>query len=238
MQHRTAIVSAAGTTAFCAVMLGGVMAGVSLASWFANAPPASRAVAISVDQAAESARLANPGAQITRTPELVNFRGTLAYEVMLDRGPAYVHAATGRVIYNPPVPQTTDSASGVQAGSQPGGQNGIPASTVQQISRGQAAQIASAAMNGARPSAVELRLVQGYTLYDVTFADGAEMYIDPQTGQILASQAGNAGAQATDRAHGDDDDDDDGDDGHEKYERGRTKPAKSVNDDREHGDDD
>jgi uncharacterized membrane protein YkoI len=55
---------------------------------------------VSPDQAAMIAMGKVPGAILMSTPELVNFQGTVAYEVVLNRGKVYVDAATGAVLYN------------------------------------------------------------------------------------------------------------------------------------------
>lgn len=41
-----------------------------------------------------------PRAQLLSSPELVNYQGTVAYEVILDAGVIYVDANTGAVLYN------------------------------------------------------------------------------------------------------------------------------------------
>jgi hypothetical protein len=51
-------------------------------------------------RAAQAALLAVPGARLLRPPELVNFQGTTAYEVVLDQGAVYVDAATSQILYN------------------------------------------------------------------------------------------------------------------------------------------
>lgn len=55
---------------------------------------------ISADQAAMIAMGKVPGATLMSTPDLVNFQGTVAYEVVLNRGKVYVDATTGTVLYN------------------------------------------------------------------------------------------------------------------------------------------
>jgi len=65
-----------------------------------TAPADAPAYAISPDLAATIALNLAPGAALTRTPELVNFQGTVAYEVVLDRGTVYLDANSGRVLYN------------------------------------------------------------------------------------------------------------------------------------------
>ncbi len=54
---------------------------------------------ISADAAAQAALNLAQGAQLLSTPELVNFQGTLAYEVALDAGTVYIDAASGQPLY-------------------------------------------------------------------------------------------------------------------------------------------
>jgi hypothetical protein len=67
-----------------------------------NTPAQSQSPDIGVLGAARAALLAVPGARLTRPPELVNYEGTPAYEVLFDQGPVYVDAAIGQVLYNGP----------------------------------------------------------------------------------------------------------------------------------------
>jgi uncharacterized membrane protein YkoI len=55
---------------------------------------------VSPDQAAMIAMGKVPGATLMSSPELVNFQGSVAYEVVLNRGKVYVDATTGAVLYN------------------------------------------------------------------------------------------------------------------------------------------
>lgn len=54
---------------------------------------------ISAQDAAQAALNLAPGAQLMSTPELVNFQGTTAFEVVLDAGTVYVDANSGQPIY-------------------------------------------------------------------------------------------------------------------------------------------
>jgi uncharacterized membrane protein YkoI len=56
--------------------------------------------AITPELAATIALNLAPGASLSRTPELVDFQGQVAYEVQLDRGLVYVDANTGQVLHN------------------------------------------------------------------------------------------------------------------------------------------
>jgi hypothetical protein len=55
---------------------------------------------VSRDQAVSVALATVPGAVLVRAPELVDFKGTAAYEVTLDLGVVYIDANTGTVLYN------------------------------------------------------------------------------------------------------------------------------------------
>jgi uncharacterized membrane protein YkoI len=84
-----------------------------------TAPPAPT-YAISPDMAAAIALGAVPGATLTRQPELVDFQGTVAYEVVLDRGNVYVDANSGQVLYNG---AATTASSGGHGGEHDGGEH-------------------------------------------------------------------------------------------------------------------
>jgi uncharacterized membrane protein YkoI len=62
--------------------------------------PAAPTYAVAPDMAVTIALGAAPGATLTRQPDLVSFQGTVAYEVLLDRGAVYVDANSGQVLYN------------------------------------------------------------------------------------------------------------------------------------------
>jgi uncharacterized membrane protein YkoI len=55
---------------------------------------------VTADQAANIALSSVPNATLAQQPRLVNFDGTVAYEVALSQGLVYVNAQTGQVIYN------------------------------------------------------------------------------------------------------------------------------------------
>ena len=58
------------------------------------------AYAVSAEQAQSLALNSAPGAAVQTAPRLVSFQGTAAYEVVLDRGPVYIDANSGSVLYN------------------------------------------------------------------------------------------------------------------------------------------
>jgi uncharacterized membrane protein YkoI len=64
------------------------------------AAPATPTYAVSPDAAAGIALGAAPGATLIHAPDLVSFQGTVAYEVVLDRGTLYIDANSGQLLYN------------------------------------------------------------------------------------------------------------------------------------------
>lgn len=66
----------------------------------AEAAPAQPTFAVTPEVAAEIALGAAPRATLVRLPDLVNFQGAVAYEVVLDSGSVYVDANSGQVLYN------------------------------------------------------------------------------------------------------------------------------------------
>lgn len=82
-----------------------------------NSQPASGA-AISADQAGQIAQqAAGPGQVFLKQPDLVDFQGKTAYEVVFGKGSVYVNAQDGSVLFNGTVPQqiTADQAAQVAA---------------------------------------------------------------------------------------------------------------------------
>ena len=65
-----------------------------------DAVTAAPAYAVPAEQAESLALNAVPGATVQSAPRLVSFQGTAAYEVVLDRGPVYIDANSGSVLYN------------------------------------------------------------------------------------------------------------------------------------------
>ncbi len=94
-----------------------------------NAPAGDSApqAAFSPDVAAQIAMNAAPGTQLTKTPELVSFNGTVAYEVVLNQGTVYVDASSGKILSNS-VPQVAGGngqfgGRGGEGSERSGGQN-------------------------------------------------------------------------------------------------------------------
>lgn len=78
--------------------------------------PSEPAYSISPRDAAIAALQLAPGASLVSVPDLVSFRGSVAYEVRLDTGTMYVDANSGQVLYNgaaaAPAPSGSAPASG------------------------------------------------------------------------------------------------------------------------------
>lgn len=66
----------------------------------AQAPATTPTYAVSVEQAKSIALNIVPGATVVRVPDLVNYQGAVAYEVVLDKGTLYIDATSGQVIAN------------------------------------------------------------------------------------------------------------------------------------------
>jgi uncharacterized membrane protein YkoI len=86
----------------------------------ADSNPAGLAANITPEQAAVLALVASRGGSLTAQPELVNFEGTVAYEVKLTSGPIYIDAATGRVLYNSAARQVIIVSSGSHSENESG----------------------------------------------------------------------------------------------------------------------
>ena len=65
-----------------------------------SAPASQSTVAITPDKAALVALSNVSGGTLLQTPELVDFEGSVAYEVLLDSGTLYIDANNGQVLYN------------------------------------------------------------------------------------------------------------------------------------------
>jgi hypothetical protein len=121
MKQRTALLVSAVLTAFVLVLVGAVVrqfsapanvaqadapatgaaTGEAPVTWQAApdaATPPSQSYPVSPEQAAQIALAAVPNAQLLRNPELVDYNGTVAYEVALDAGNMYVDANSGQLL--------------------------------------------------------------------------------------------------------------------------------------------
>ena len=119
MKQRTIMILTTILTAFMLVVVGGIVRNVTAGNAnvsnsapsnqepayqepAAPAPAASDQIMVGVtaDSATAIAEQTIPGATLTKAPELVNFQGVVAYEVLLDRGSIYIDANSGEVLYN------------------------------------------------------------------------------------------------------------------------------------------
>ena len=127
--------------------------------------------AVTADQAATFALKAVPGAALIGTPELVDFQGKVAYEVVLSLGKVYIEPNSGDVLYNGAAPTITSGP----------------------VDEDQAVQIASTYLqnNGRSAEVVGVRFgrAQGMRLFEVTFADATRVYVNARTGEVVAVQA-------------------------------------------------
>jgi uncharacterized membrane protein YkoI len=82
--------------------------------------PAAPTYAVSPDMAVTIAMNVAPGAKLARQPELVNFQGAVAYEVMLDTGAVYVDANSGQILFNG---TAVAGSGGHQGGEHEGGEH-------------------------------------------------------------------------------------------------------------------
>ena len=129
MNQRMTLVLAGALTAFVVVLMVGVgltvaaksIVTASAATQLLDAAvqpqsPASNAINVQLtpDQAAAVAMGIAPNATLIRAPELVNFQGTVAYEVGLNQGNVYVDANSGKVLLNS---GATNSAAPARIGS-------------------------------------------------------------------------------------------------------------------------
>lgn len=118
--------------------------------------------AISADKANEIAQKAvDPGMVALKKPDLVNFQGKTAYEVVFDSGSVYVEVQSGEVLFNGTIPQ--------------------------QITADKAAQIAADYLKDKGILQVDQITFRGAPLYRVIFKDGLMAYLD-MTGQITYVQ--------------------------------------------------
>lgn len=120
--------------------------------------PASASVTISPSQAHDTAqKAAAPGQQATGTPDLIEFEGKTAYEVVFPNGSIYVDAVSGAVLFNGTVPQV--------------------------ITADKAGQIASDYLKIRDILFIDKIVFHNADLYRVVFKNGTMAYLD-MTGQI------------------------------------------------------
>jgi len=80
-------------------------------------PGSSSTTALTADQAGSLALQLAPGARLVQQPQLVNYNGTAAYQVVLNAGTVYLDASTGQVLGVVPASRrSNNSSSGGSAG--------------------------------------------------------------------------------------------------------------------------
>ena len=97
-------------------------------------------------------------------PELVDYNGTVAYEVKFANGNIYVDATTGQILFN-----------------------GLASPSSQNITAYQAGRLAVAYLGNANVENIEVGTYNGSTVYEIKFTNGQEVYVS-LTGKILAVQ--------------------------------------------------
>lgn len=92
-------------------------------------PSTAQPKIISADRAFQIALVLYPGSKLQSTPELVNYKGKMAYEVLLSSGAVYVDAFSGKVLANiisvasNTAPPQESAPSGDNGGNDNGGGN-------------------------------------------------------------------------------------------------------------------
>ncbi|HBF41860.1 MAG TPA: hypothetical protein DDW19_08905 [Anaerolineaceae bacterium] len=94
-------------------------------------------------------------------PELVNYNGTVAYEVKFKNGNIYVDAMTGQILFNGLTQPSTS------------------------ITADQAVQLAVAYVGNSNVMDIEVETYNGSRVYMIEFANGQEVFVS-LTGQIVA----------------------------------------------------
>jgi|GEM_PF-847151 len=153
---------------------------------------------ISSEKAIEVANRVRVGETPDPSVEMVDFEGTVAYEVRYGKGPVYIDAFNGSILYN-----------------------SLDNSSLHQVTPEEAAKIASDYLGIYEIYQVDQITFKGEVLIRVIFTQGHMIYLN-QSGQIVyvqkvtrydASQAVSVSASSDDRgsSHSDDHDDDDDD---------------------------
>lgn len=137
-----------------------------------SATPAP-AYAIAPADALTLALNASPGSVATNaTPEVVSIQNTAAYEVQLDTGKVYVDANNGAILLN-------NAAAAQQLESGPVDEQGAL----------RAATTYLAGLNSPSEAlGVRFGRAQGMRLYEITFANSYRVYVNADTGTVVAAQ--------------------------------------------------
>lgn len=177
----------------------------------ASAPvPASNdsTFAVSAEGAGQIALAAVPNAIITADPFLVDFQGTVAYEVATNAGLLYIDATTGTILFNgaapapvsapqvpvpAPQPQAPVAAptTNTATTSVPPTAAPAPAPTLTTISEEQALAIATSAVGPGTVDKMKLEEEHGILIWDVKFTNDNEVRIDAYTGTIVRTRIEN-----------------------------------------------
>jgi hypothetical protein len=127
-----------------------------------NSTTVNSSTAVSVNKAEEIARkAADPISLLSKGPELVDFEGKTAYEVVFQNGKIYIDSQTGEVLFNGTIPQV--------------------------ITAEKAVQIASNYLKNKNILLVDQITFRRSPTYRVIFKNGMMVYIDT-TGQIIYIQ--------------------------------------------------
>ncbi len=119
MKPTTAILGAVALTAFVLVLAGGLVYAVNSKTVSANlaapaqtqileplsdapAPSPTQTQLIAADRAIQNALQLQPNGKLRQPPELVNYQGKMAYEVLLNAATVYVDALDGKILANNP----------------------------------------------------------------------------------------------------------------------------------------
>lgn len=116
MKQRTIMILTTILTAFILVVVGGIVRNVTAGNAdVSNSTPSNQEpayqepaapasdqmmVGVTADSATAIALQAQPDGTLTKAPELVNYQGVVAYEILLDRASLYIDANSGEVLYN------------------------------------------------------------------------------------------------------------------------------------------
>ena len=125
------------------------------------------------------------GSDLAGDPELVDFEGTVAYEVPFDTGNIYVNAETGEVLFN-----------------------GTISLAPAKIDANTAARIASDYMNRTDVYKVEIVTLNGQEVYKVKFNNGDVVYVSEYGQLIMVRLAGGGGASGEHNNNNEHEDDD------------------------------
>lgn len=174
----------------------------------ASQPAAESGLAVSAEAAGQIALAAAPNSAITAAPLLVDFQGTVAYEVATAAGLIYVDADTGTVLFNGaapapaaatiPPPATAPAAQPAAPATTTGGSTtapAVPAPTSipapSTISEAEALAIATAAVGAGTVDKMKLEEEHGILIWDVKFTNDNEVRIDAYTGAIVRTRIEN-----------------------------------------------